>query len=98
MERSPTAELAPVITVAERLRPEELYRRFLAFREGLGMTILPLTGGGDVFAQLQELARDRACIVPLLADRDLSDTGVHRCDGFTCTALDQADHRRDFLG
>ncbi len=35
----------PVVTVAERLRPERLYERFLAYREGLGMEILPLTGG-----------------------------------------------------
>ena len=46
-----TRELGPVVTVAERLRPEEVYAEFLAFRESLGMTILPLTGGGDVFAQ-----------------------------------------------
>ncbi len=35
----------PITTVAERLQPEELYERFLAFRQGLGMEILPLTGG-----------------------------------------------------
>ena len=35
----------PVVTVAERLQPERLYERFLAYREGLGMEILPLTGG-----------------------------------------------------
>jgi lauroyl/myristoyl acyltransferase len=35
----------PFVTVAERLRPESLYRRFVAFREGLGMRVVPLTGG-----------------------------------------------------
>ena len=35
----------PVTTVAERLQPEEVFEEFLAFRESLGMTILPLTGG-----------------------------------------------------
>ncbi len=39
-----TVHLGPVTTVAERLEPEEVFREFLAFREGLGMTILPLTG------------------------------------------------------
>ena len=40
---------APVVTVAERLRPEPLYDRFVAYREGLGMEVLPLTGGdGDL--------------------------------------------------
>ena len=32
-------------TVAERLQPESLYDRFVAFRESLGMEVLPLTGG-----------------------------------------------------
>ena len=31
----------PLTTVAERLKPEGLYQRFLAFREALGMEILP---------------------------------------------------------
>ena len=31
-------------TVAERLKPESLYRRFVAFRESLGFEIVPLTG------------------------------------------------------
>ena len=48
-----TDDLAPVVTVAERLKPEEVYAEFLAFRESLGMPILPLTGGGDVFALLR---------------------------------------------
>jgi lauroyl/myristoyl acyltransferase len=66
----------PVVTVAERLRPERLYRRFLAYREGLGMEILPLTGGErDVLDVLT--ARLRAGrLVPLLADRDLRASGV----------------------
>lgn len=70
-----TRALAPVVTVAERLEPEEVYAEFLAFREGLGMTILPLTGGGDVFAQLRERL-DSPVLVPLLADRDLTGSGV----------------------
>src|SRR5438874_2707649 len=35
----------PFTTVAERLRPESLYRKFLAYRESLGFEILPLPGG-----------------------------------------------------
>ncbi|HWB35714.1 MAG TPA: phosphatidylinositol mannoside acyltransferase, partial [Rugosimonospora sp.] len=34
-----------LVTVAERLRPESLYERFVAYRESLGMEILPLHGG-----------------------------------------------------
>jgi KDO2-lipid IV(A) lauroyltransferase len=66
----------PLTTVAERLKPEEVYARFLAFRELLGMEIIPTHGGErgplDVLAD-----RIRAGhVVPLLADRDLSARGV----------------------
>lgn len=66
---------APVVTVAERLRPERLYDRFLAYREGLGMEIVPLTGGGPVVDRLCQRLRE-ARLVPLLADRDLQATGI----------------------
>jgi KDO2-lipid IV(A) lauroyltransferase len=70
-----TLALAPVTTVAERLRPEDLFQRFLAFRERLGMEVLPLTGGPDPFGTLVRRLRSGG-FVPLLADRDLSATGV----------------------
>src|SRR4051794_21328589 len=70
-----TLALAPVTTVMERLRPEELFERFLHFRQRLGMEILPLTGGGDLFGVLVRRLR-RGGFVPLLADRDLTATGV----------------------
>ena len=66
----------PVVTVAERLRPERLYERFLAYREGLGMEILPLTGGErDLLDVLSQRLRGGR-LVPLLADRDLRSTGI----------------------
>jgi lauroyl/myristoyl acyltransferase len=66
----------PITTVAERLKPEAIYRRFLAFREGLGMEILPLTGGDQpVLDVLAERLR-AGTVVPLLADRDFSARGV----------------------
>ncbi|MBL8928674.1 MAG: phosphatidylinositol mannoside acyltransferase [Kineosporiaceae bacterium] len=71
-----TLAMAPVTTVAERLQPEEVYQRFLTIRQQLGMEILPLTGGGvDVFGLLVRRLR-KGGFVPLLADRDLSATGV----------------------
>jgi KDO2-lipid IV(A) lauroyltransferase len=70
-----TRAIGPVVTVAERLKPEEVYAEFLAFRESLGMTILPLTGGGDVFAQLRGHLTEPV-LMPLLADRDLTDRGI----------------------
>ncbi|WP_448629359.1 phosphatidylinositol mannoside acyltransferase [Cellulomonas soli] len=71
-----TVHLAPVTTVAERLEPEELFQEFLAFRESLGVHILPLTGGGDVFRTLVRTARGGPGLLPLLADRDLTSRGV----------------------
>jgi phosphatidylinositol dimannoside acyltransferase len=63
-------------SVAERLEPESLYRRFVAYRESLGMEILPLTGGKvPVSALLKERLR-AGRIVCLLGDRDLTASGV----------------------
>jgi len=70
-----TTQLAPVITVAERLKPEELFDEFVAFRERLGMRIIPLTGGSDVFRELFTACRSGA-LVALLADRDLTNGGI----------------------
>jgi lauroyl/myristoyl acyltransferase len=66
----------PVTTVAERLKPEAVFQQFLDFRQGLGMTIFPLTGGDtDVFAGLASHVRAND-FVPLLADRDLTERGI----------------------
>lgn len=67
--------LGPVTTVAERLKPEEVFTEFLEFRTGLGMTIHPLTGGPPPFPLLRQAAR-RPGLIPLLSDRDLSRDGV----------------------
>ncbi|WP_433048494.1 phosphatidylinositol mannoside acyltransferase [Dactylosporangium sp. CS-033363] len=67
----------PITTVAERLKPESVYLKFLEFRRSLGMEILPLTGGPrPTFDVLEERLRDGAAVVPLLADRDLTPRGV----------------------
>lgn len=71
-----TREIAPVTTVAERLEPEALFQEFVAFRASIGITILALTGGGDVFRGLVRASRDGAAILPLLADRDLTSKGL----------------------
>jgi len=63
-------------TVAERLKPESLYRRFLEFREGLGFEVLPLSGGNrPPFETLAERLADNG-LVCLMADRDLTRSGV----------------------
>lgn len=68
--------LAPVLTVAEHLKPEEVFQAFVALREAVGMTILPLDKGGAVFPQLLRRSRTERRLVCLLADRDLSRSGV----------------------
>ncbi|WP_181019897.1 phosphatidylinositol mannoside acyltransferase [Nonomuraea typhae] len=66
----------PFTTVAERLKPESLFRRYVAFREGLGMEVLPLTGGdGHNFGTLAQRVR-RGGVVCLPAERDLTKGGV----------------------
>jgi KDO2-lipid IV(A) lauroyltransferase len=65
-----------IITVAERLKPESVYERFLEFRRGLGMEIIPLTGGERPAIDVLTDRLREGYIVPLLADRDLSARGV----------------------
>src|SRR5437763_785528 len=62
-------------TVMERLKPESLYRRFLDFREGIGMEVLPATGGVSRFGVLAQRLRAGG-MVCLLADRDVTGGGI----------------------
>ncbi|WP_406166712.1 phosphatidylinositol mannoside acyltransferase [Streptomyces canus] len=64
----------PFTTVAERLKPETLYDRFVAYREGLGMEVLPHSGG-TAFGTLARRLREGG-LVCLVAERDLSSSGV----------------------
>ncbi|HET6636709.1 MAG TPA: phosphatidylinositol mannoside acyltransferase [Streptomyces sp.] len=64
----------PFTTVAERLRPESLYDRFVAYRESLGMEVLPHSGG-SAFGVLARRLRAGG-LVCLVADRDLSTSGL----------------------
>jgi lauroyl/myristoyl acyltransferase len=64
----------PFTTVAERLKPETLYDRFVAYRESLGMEVLPHVGG-SAFGTLARRLRAGG-LVCLVADRDLSASGV----------------------
>jgi len=66
----------PLVVIAERLKPEGLYRRFLEFREGLGMEVIPLTGAGKPPVDLLVERLAKGYVVALLADRDLPGRGV----------------------
>lgn len=63
-------------SVAERLKPESLYRRFVDYRERLGFEIFPLDGGAQPpFAELATRLRENK-VVCLLGERDLAKKGV----------------------
>jgi KDO2-lipid IV(A) lauroyltransferase len=62
-------------TVAERLEPEAVFQRWLDFRQSLGMEVLPTTGGPHPFGVMAQRLR-AGKLVCIVADRDLSDTGV----------------------
>jgi KDO2-lipid IV(A) lauroyltransferase len=70
------AHSGPFVTVAERLKPDSLFDRFVAYRESLGFEVLPLSrhDPSPTGVLAQRLKENRvAC---LLADRDLSRSGV----------------------
>jgi lauroyl/myristoyl acyltransferase len=74
-----------MITVAERLKPESVFKAFLEYRESLGMRVIPLTGGERAPLDVLGEHLQQGWVVPLLADRDLSRNGV-AVDFFGATA------------
>jgi lauroyl/myristoyl acyltransferase len=66
----------PFKTVAERLKPESLYRRFLDYRESLGMRVVPLTGGPRPSTEVLRDWLSGAGVTCLLVDRNLGSGGV----------------------
>ncbi len=62
-------------TVMERLEPESVYERFMAFRQNIGMEVLPATGGTSPFGVLARRLREGKLVV-LLSDRDVAGGGV----------------------
>lgn len=68
------ARSIPVASVAERLRPEALFRLFLEHRTELGMRIVGL-GESGTGRRLAE-ALGEGMIVALLADRDIAGRGI----------------------
>jgi len=62
-------------TVMERLKPESVYERFVAFREALGMEVLPASGGARPFGILAQRLR-AGKVVCLVCDRDVTGAGL----------------------
>jgi len=63
----------PLVTVAERLKPEALFQRFLEYRNSMGFEVLSLDSRS--FVTLMKRAREKR-LIALVADRDLSRAGV----------------------
>ena len=66
--------VAPVVSVAEHLKPDRLFELFLEHRRQLGMEIIDLSSDHVGRQLTQRLEQNR--IVALVADRDLSGGGV----------------------
>jgi len=64
---------AQLVTVAEVLKPRALFEKFLAYRQSIGMEVLPLDS--RAFPTLLQRARDGK-LIALVADRDLSSSGI----------------------
>jgi KDO2-lipid IV(A) lauroyltransferase len=63
----------PLVTVAERLKPEALFQRFLRYRQAMGFEVLSIDSRS--FATLVQRAHEKR-LIALVADRDLSASGV----------------------
>lgn len=68
-----TYHKVPITVVVEALEPPELFEWFAAFRERLGMNVVPL--GPNVAAEVSRALR-AGHVVCLLCDRDLTGDGV----------------------
>ena len=62
-------------TVAERLRPEGVFQKFLKARQSRGITLMPLTGEGGTYEFLREHV-NQGRLVALLGDRDVAKSGM----------------------
>jgi phosphatidylinositol dimannoside acyltransferase len=63
----------PLVTVAEVLKPERLFQKFLEYRTSMGFEVLALDS--RAFATLNKRAREKR-LIALVADRDLSESGI----------------------
>ncbi len=64
-----------VCSVAERLRPEGVFQKFLAMRTARGMTLMPLTGQGGTYEFLRDHVK-QGDLIALLGDRDVAKNGM----------------------
>lgn len=67
--------VGPLTSVAERLKPERLFQKFLEYRQKMGMRVYPL-GTPNLTDVLASELREGGRIVALVADRDLGAHGI----------------------
>ncbi len=70
-----TKVYGPVTTVVERLKPESIYKKFVNFRNSLGIEVIPTSGETDIFMKLLRRAKEGKMIA-LVADRDITKNGI----------------------
>lgn len=69
-----TQRYGALTTVAEQLKPKDLFDQFLEYRESLGMEVLPLGEPHVMRSLIRRLREGR--LVALLGDRDITESGV----------------------
>lgn len=69
-------EVRPVLTVAEKVKPEALFQAFTQVRQQANMRIIAANEGEKPFANLVAAAEEGKYLIPLLADRDITGSGV----------------------
>ncbi len=69
-------EALPVLTVAERVKPEALFQAFSQVRQQANMRIIAVEKGEKPFANLVAAAKEERYLIPLLADRDITGSGI----------------------
>lgn len=67
--------LGSLCTVAERLRPEGVYRKFMKMRTDRNIQLMPLVGEGGTYEWLRDHVT-QGRLVALLGDRDVAKNGM----------------------
>ena len=70
-----TTNYGPLTTVVERLKPESIYKKFVKFRNSIGIEVIPTSGETDIFMKLLRRAKEGRMIA-LVADRDITKNGI----------------------
>lgn len=68
-------QLGSLCTVAERLRPEGVYRKFMKMRTDRNIQLMPLVGEGGTYEWLRDHVNSGR-LVALLGDRDVAKSGM----------------------